>query len=206
MLALQHSAPYLHPGDGGPWVPLGSTGDRHVLACLCHHILGGMKEHRNHCIAQGRHSKCMKENKPTCKASHHWEDGSSCYCKGSLNQSVFSVSPPHPHLTLRCEILSRVYLLNSSVRVELMAWSTLLMASRRDVATNVSPLRPTSVAFQSRKREQILCIYLDIHLSSKLKKICLRTGTTVTLLQVKLHFHLQLDHLFLTDILKKKLN
>lgn len=50
--------------------------------------------------------------------------------------------------------VSRTYLLNSSVRVELMAWSTLLMASRIDVATNVSPLRPTSVAFQSRKKEQ----------------------------------------------------
>lgn len=49
---------------------------------------------------------------------------------------------------------SHTYLLKSSVRVELMAWSTLLMASRRDVATKVSPLRPTSVAAQSTEKQQ----------------------------------------------------
>lgn len=48
----------------------------------------------------------------------------------------------------------RSYLLNSSVRVELMAWSTLVMASWIEVATKLSPLRPTFVAFQPRGKNK----------------------------------------------------
>lgn len=99
---------------------------------------------------------------------------------------------------------SHTYLLKSSVRVELMAWSTLLMASRSDVATNVSPLRPTSVASPSTKKQQntlnLLWYYLALPAQG-----CTSTSPGVTSLQNELRFHLQYQHhefVFKTGMLK----
>lgn len=100
--------------------------------------------------------------------------------------------------------VSHTYLLNSSVRVELMAWSTLLMASRIDVATNVSPLRPTNVASQRRKKEQNILNLILIYLPSSRKNLYIDTSPIVTPLKVKLCFHSQHKHHETSSVFKSR--